>query len=801
MGIFYFHRVTRLVYASKLKCLFIAVLTFFPGFIFSQSFTVSGYIREKGSGEMLGGVSVGTDVEKTSSNNYGFYTFEIAAGKRSTIYFQAPGFVIDSLVVQGEKDVAYNVELAVIEKIGLVEISVRKSTIADKAEMSKIDIPVQQIKDIPALLGEKDVLKVIQLLPGVQKGGEGQSGIYVRGGGPDQNLIILDEATVYNANHLFGFFSLFNGDALRSVELVKGGFPARYGGRLSSVIEMNMKEGNLNKYSGEFGIGLISSRGLIEGPIKKNKSSFMISGRRTYADILAQPLIMAATNGSNAGYYFYDLNAKANYIISDKDKIYISGYFGRDKFYFADKQNGQSLKTNFGWGNRTLTTRWNHQFNKRTFANLSAIYSHYDLNIEVNIKERNSPEFLLKYQSIIDDYGLKYDIDWSPNNKHKVRYGLSAINHQFQPSATVLKLGPNSPVNRKSEIINTFENGIYIEDQIKYGRWNLYPGVRISHYHVEGKNWVKPETRFSAGYQIRKDLAIKTSAATMWQYIHLLSNTGLGLPTDLWIPATPKVGPMKSEQVALGIAKDYNKGFSVSLEGYYKVLSDIITYKEGASFILQNDFFDPSVPVNKKAWESQVTSGRGWSKGMELFLQKKVGRLSGWVGYTLSWTELQFDSVNAGRKYYAKYDRRHDVSIVGIYKLSKNLTISATWVYGSGNAITLPQAIVPVNGMWPTQYPMVWDVWGSGGNQTLDYGARNSFRMEPYHRLDVGLQFSRDKRRGRETIEVSCYNAYNRANPFFYYGGNSPDFNSRVLKKVTLFPIIPTVTYSFKFSK
>jgi hypothetical protein len=287
----------------------------------------------------------------------------------------------------------------------------------------------------------------------------------------------------------------------------------------------------------------------------------------------------------------------------------------------------------------------------------------------------------------------------------------------------------------------------------------------------------------------------------MWQYIHLLSNTGLGLPTDLWIPATPKVGPMKSEQVALGIAKDYNKGFSVSLEGYYKVLSDIITYKEGASFILQNDFFDPSVPVNKKAWESQVTSGKGWSKGMELFLQKKVGRLSGWVGYTLSWTELQFDSVNAGRKYYAKYDRRHDVSIVGIYKLSKNLTISATWVYGSGNAITLPQAIVPVNGMWPSQYPQVWDVWGSSGNQTLDYGARNSFRMEPYHRLDVGLQFSRDKRRGRETVEVSCYNAYNRANPFFYYGGSSPDFNNRVLKKVTLFPIIPTVTYSFKFSK
>jgi len=787
--------------ANNFKVLVISVLSLLPGSMYSQWFTVSGYIREKGTGEMLGGVSVGTDLEKTSSNNYGFYTFNFRAGKRTVVYFQASGFIGDSLVVLGEKDIAYNVELAVIDTIGLVQIYVRKSTIADKADMSKIDIPVQQIKDIPALLGEKDVLKVIQLLPGVQKGGEGQSGIYVRGGGPDQNLIILDEATVYNANHLFGFFSLFNGDALRSVELVKGGFPARYGGRLSSVIEMNMKEGNLNKYSGEFGIGLISSRGLFEGPIKKNKSSFMISGRRTYADIIAQPLIMAATNGSNAGYYFYDLNAKANYILSDKDKFYVSGYFGRDKFYFSDKQNGQSLKTNFGWGNRTLTTRWNHQFNKRTFANLSAIYSHYDLNIEVNVKELNSPEFLLKYQSIIDDYGLKYDVDWAPNNRNKIRYGISAINHQFQPSATVLKLGPNSPVNRKSELIQTYENGIYLEDQVKMGRWNLYPGIRISHYHVEGKNWVKPETRFSVGYQIRKDLAFKTSAATMWQYIHLLSNTGLGLPTDLWIPATPKVGPMKSEQVAVGIAKDFKQGYSLSVEGYYKELTDIITYKEGASFILQDDFFDPSVPVNKKAWESQVTSGKGWSKGMELFLQKKVGKLSGWVGYTLSWTELQFDSVNGGKKYFAKYDRRHDVSIVGIYKISKKLTVSATWVYGSGNAITLPQSIVPIPGMNPQAYPQVWDVRGSTGNQTLDYGARNSFRMEPYHRLDVGLQFSRDKRRGRETMELSCYNAYNRANPFFYYGGSSPDFNNRVLKKVTLFPIIPTLTYSFKFSK
>ncbi len=763
--------------------------------------TVSGYVREKASGEMMGGVRIGTanNSEYTTTNNYGFYSYTMSAGKQQYLYFLMSGFFGDSILIEGDKDVDVNMALQVIERMDAVEISVKKSTIADKAEMSKIDIPIQQVKDIPALLGEKDVLKVIQLLPGVQKGGEGQSGIYVRGGGPDQNLIVLDEATVYNANHLFGFFSLFNGDALRSVELVKGGFPSRYGGRLSSVIEMNMKEGNLNKYQGEFGIGLISSRGVFEGPIKKGKGSFMVSGRRTYADILAQPIIMAATGGSNAGYYFYDMNMKANYIITDKDKVYVSGYFGRDKFYFADKSNNQLFKTSFGWGNQTLTTRWNHQFNKKTFANTSLIYSHYDLDISLNSKQGGTVEFQLGYKSLIDDYGLKFDVDWLPKNNHKVRYGFSSIGHQFSPSATVVKLGPNQPVSKKAEVIHTFESGIYIEDQIKYGRFNLYPGFRFSHYFVEGKQWFNPEPRVSVGYQLKQDLAVKASFATMNQYIHLLSNTGIGLPTDLWIPATNNVKPMRSTQGAIGLAKDFKKGVSISLEAYYKKMQRVITYKEGASFILQGDMFDPTVPVSSKSWESQVTSGQGWSRGLELFVQKKFGKFSGWIGYTLSWTELQFDSVNNGLKYFAKYDRRHDISIVGIYRLSKRFTISATWVYGTGNAITSPNGIVPINGLIPSAYPMVWDIYGGNGSTTIDYGKRNSFRMEPYHRLDVGLQFSKPRKRGIETVELSCYNAYNHANPFFYYGGYNADNTQRVLKKVTIFPMIPTITYSFKF--
>ncbi|MBM3938127.1 MAG: TonB-dependent receptor, partial [Sphingomonadales bacterium] len=366
----------------------------------SPKASISGYLREKSSGEMLGNVVVAAapSASRTLSNSYGFYSITIPKGQAQWVYFRFPGFYADSIYWTAKADTAVNIELfaiQVVESMGAVEIKAKKTTIADRADMSRIDIPVQQIKEIPALLGEKDVLKVIQLMPGVQKGGEGQSGIYVRGGGPDQNLIVLDEAIVYNASHLFGFFSLFNGDALRSVELVKGGFPSRYGGRLSSVIDMNMKEGNYKKFAGEVGVGVISSRAVFEGPIVKGKSSFMISGRRTYLDALVQPLIMASTNGANAGYYFYDMNAKANYILSNKDKLYVSGYFGRDKFYLNDKQAKSQFKTNFGWGNKTLTGRWNHQYNPKTFANAALIYSHYDLSINILQKENDSSQFEL----------------------------------------------------------------------------------------------------------------------------------------------------------------------------------------------------------------------------------------------------------------------------------------------------------------------------------------------------------------------------------------------------------------------
>ena len=768
--------------------------------------TLSGYLRDKSSGEMMGNVVVNAQVSgvRTTTNNYGFFSLTITKGEGQWLQFRYPGLITDSFYWSAKKDTTITVELAAVEQIAAVEIRSRKTTIADRADMSRIDIPVQQIKDIPALLGEKDVMKVIQLLPGVQKGGEGQAGIYVRGGGPDQNLIVLDEAIVYNANHLFGFFSLFNGDALRSVELVKGGFPSRYGGRLSSVIDLNMKEGNNKKFAGEVGIGLISSRAVFEGPIVKGKSSFMISGRRTYLDALAQPLIMAATEGANAGYFFYDFNAKANYILSEKDKLYVSGYFGRDKFYFNESTADTKFKTNFGWGNRTLTARWNHQINPKMFANASAIYSHYDLSINVLQKDANSDAFELNYKSDINDYGVKYDLDYRPNPKHMVRTGFSSINHQFSPSAVVLKVGSNFNLDRKMSVINTYESGIYVEDQWREGKWNFYPGLRISHYVVDQTQYLKPEPRMSFAYNLRKDIALKGSYALMNQYIHLLSSTGIGLPTDLWVPATTNVKPMQSQQWATGIAKDFRKGLSLSLEGYYKTMNHVITYREGASFLLQDDFFDPSVSVNNKAWESQVTAGKGWSYGTEVFLQKQVGKLSGWIGYTLSWTQLQFDAVNNGVKYYAKYDRRHDASVVCIYRLSKLFTASMTWVYGTGNAITMPQGYLRGTGHYPTTLPEIWDPSNQAfNNEMIDYGKRNSFRMAAYHRMDIGLQFKKEKAHGIKTWELSVYNVYNRYNPFFYYGQGQYSDNgsliSRSLKQVTLFPFIPSLSWTYKF--
>ena len=629
--------------------MFIVSVTIFCTDATGQSVhTVSGYIREKGSRELLIGVNIYAPfLEKgTVSNRYGFYSLPLPAGTYELIYSYVGYHIVREKIIL-DKDIELDIFLEPSVELEGVEIKAdRYEKVTEMVQMSVLELPVSQVNDIPALLGEKDVFKALQLMPGVQSGSEGSSGLYVRGGGPDQNLIILDDATVYNANHLFGFFSLFNGDALKSIELIKGGFPARYGGRLSSVVEMNMKDGNKEDFKGEAGIGLISSRLTLEGPLKSGVSSFLFSGRRTYIDVLTRPLM---PEDEKLGYYFYDLNAKLNYDFSKKDKLYLSGYFGKDKFGYVDRYGNEEDEAGLFWENATASLRWNHLFNNRLFSNASFIFSNYRLNIYEDSKYEDY-RYSLDYTSSIRDFSFKYDLEFHPASGHTIRGGFLTTYHRFRPSAVVIKESEDNGLdNFESRVndINTLESGLYVEDEVKIQRKCLsMAGLRLSHFVEDNKQYLGLEPRLAASYRLMPDLALKASYALMNQYVHLLSNTGLGLPTDLWVPSTDNVKPQRSQQIAAGLAKDLTKqNLAITIEGYYKKMDDIIGYKEGATFLLIED------PTGAEAftWEDNITSGQGWAYGMEFLVQRKTGKLTGWVGYTLSWTQLQFDEINFGK--------------------------------------------------------------------------------------------------------------------------------------------------------
>lgn len=770
-----------------------------------QKYSVSGFVREKGSLESLPGVNIYIPVLKAGAitNNYGFYSVTLPEGKYEVRY-SFIGYQTVVLNVDLNKDYVQDIDLDPSIDLSEVVITDQKAErISESSRISIISLPVQQIKNIPALFGEKDVFKALQLMPGVQKGSEGSSGIYVRGGGPDQNLIILDDAPVYNASHLFGFFSIFNGDALKSVELTKGGFPARYGGRLSSVVEMTMKDGNKQKFSGEGGIGLISSRLVLEGPIKKDTSSFLISARRTYIDVLARPFMDADAKG---GYYFYDLNAKLNYDFSPKNKIYMSGYFGRDKFQVTTRDNyvGNNYDSKAGlyWQNATATLRWNHLFSNKVFANTSLIFSRYNMKIFSEEKD-NADTYTLEYNSGIRDFAFKYDIEYHVSPKYTFRTGLQSSNHRFVPTAIVEKDSQTLIDYKKKTAYNSLETGLYVENIFNFGgKLQMNAGLRLSHFIAGKKNYFAPEPRLSANYLISEGFSAKVAYAEMNQYIHLLSNTGIGLPTDLWVPSTDKVSPENSRQISGGLAKElpeYN--LTVTLEGYHKWSNNILGYKPGANFLLLDD---PSDAQNF-TWQDNVTAGSGKSYGFELLLHRKTGKLSGWIGYTLSWTKLKFDEINFGKEFWARYDRRHDLSVVLIYELSENTTLSSTWVYGTGNAITLPLGEFPTGEHQPFEeiYKILNNspFFYNNGASATDYGEVNSFRMQPYHRLDLAIQFHKKKKNFERTWEIGLYNAYSRKNPFFYFVDSvyENDQGTSKLRMVSIFPIIPSVTYNIKF--
>ena len=764
----------------------------------SRSFTISGTITDQASGEALIGATIYDYIsgKGTTANNYGFYSLTLPADSVK-LRFSYVGFQNISEVFLLKADRVIDIEMSGLTELKGVEITATQDNdLIEKSQMSTIDVSMDKVRDLPVLMGERDVMKTIQLLPGVQSGSEGSSGIYVRGGGPDQNLILIDGVPVYNASHLFGFFSVFNTDAINSVKLIKGGFPAEYGGRLSSVIDIRMKEGNTKKIHGEGGIGLVASRLTLEGPIIKDKTSFMISGRRTYIDVLTRPIIRSQGD-VDGGYYFYDLNAKINHKFSERSRLYLSGYFGKDRFYAKDKySNGtgndlqeDSYEARLQWGNGIGALRWNYIFNPRLFSNTTITYSNYDFDVfnESRSKYVENGQTInnfsrIEYLSGIQDWSGKVDFSYLPNPDHYIKFGGSYTYHTFNPGINRYK--EDSEFAREdtsygSSKIYANEFYTYIEDDFKINdRLKVNGGLHFSGFAVEGETYFSLQPRISGRYLLTENTAIKASYASMAQYLHLLTNAGIGLPTDLWVPPTADIKPQIAHQVAAGVARTLAKGYEISMEGYYKKMKNLIEYKDGASFL-----------GNSSDWQTKVETGEGWSYGAEIMFEKKVGKTTGWIGYTLSWTDRQFEELNNGEKFPYRYDRRHDLSVAVTHKFNDHIDIGVVWVYGTGNAVTLPtERYRPAQGINTNFY-------------TGDVGyieSRNNYRMPSYHRLDIGVNLHKETRFGSRTWSFGLYNAYSRQNPFFLYFSNDRFGNTR-LTQISIFPIIPSFSYNFKF--
>ncbi|MBK7173614.1 MAG: TonB-dependent receptor [Bacteroidales bacterium] len=762
----------------------------------AQSFTISGYIKDTASMEVLPGANIfeKASLKGTSTNAYGFFSITLPAGNH-LLRFSYIGYStkFEEINLNG------NMNLMVLLKSSLtlqqVDITASGSELLEQSSrMSSINIPIQQMKSLPSFMGETDILKSLQLLPGVQSGTEGSSALYVRGGGPDQNLILLDDAPVYNAGHLLGFFSIFNADAIKNVELIKGGFPARYGGRLSSVVDIRMKEGNMKKLNVEGSLGLISSKLMVEGPILKDRTSFIVTGRRTYIDYLAQPIVRGVTTEYNKnGLFFYDLNAKVNHIISEKDRLYLSVYNGKDEYYndvlpYEYLYDGviykEQSKSSLSWGNLTSSAKWNHQINEKTFGNLAFTYSNYNFTVKdfqesivVTDTSTTTKMYSIRYLSGIRDFAIKADIDYMPNPSHFIKFGLLSTFHTFQPGVNTVNIEEsNTNINDSTSgpnPVRALETGIYFEDDYQFNeRLKANFGLHYSSFLVDKKFYHSLQPRVSVRYLLPDDWIAKTSFASMQQNIHLLTNSSIGLPTDLWVPSTSSIKPQQSKQVAAGISRTFRRNYLVSVEGYYKWMNHIIEYTEGATYLNSNS-----------NWEEKVTSGKGNSYGMEILLQKKEGRTKGWIGYTLSWSNRTFPDINYGETFPYKFDRRHDISIVLMHKLDDKWDFSAEWVYGTGNAVTLATIKFPG--------PDGWEI------QTFD--KRNSYRAADYHRLDVSFTRSKETKWGTSSWNLGMYNVYNRKNPFYYYFGTDSR-GSKALKRVSLFQMIPSVSYTFRFS-
>ena len=814
------------------------------GMVWGQQYTINGYVTDEQSAERLIGAAVVDTMTQHGSvtNTAGFYTLSLPAGRHVIQVCYVGYHPSTPIVIDLQEDTLISVSLQSNTRLEEVTVVGHQSISGPQsAQMSAIEIPISQIKGIPAIGGEVDILKAIQLLPGVQSGSEGTTGIYVRGGGPDENLILLDGVPLYNVSHLMGFFSVFNADAIKNVTLYKGNFPARYGSRLSSVIDVRQNDGNATGYHGNFSVGLLSAKFNVEGPIYWNKedlhrfatrdtvrakTTFNISARRTYFDLFTAPLMalvskVALDMNASAGYYFYDVNAKLSHTFSENDRLSGSFYMGDDVMYMRYGFDEKSLmdlgkgemNIRMGWGNLLAAANWEHRYSSRMFSNTQVAFTRYRFHLGENLHEQmtwweddTKQEYKfdqsMGYDSHIYDVSANTNFEYTPHPKHTLNFGAEFIYHQFQPSVTnffLAELGEGMTFQLDTtvlggELMRGYETNLYAEDSYTPWSWlKLNLGLRAGLYSTGGRTYPSIEPRVGARALITKDFAFKASYSYTSQYVHLLSNSSISLPTDLWVPVTKNIPPMHSMIVAAGLSYDLFGQLEISVEGYYKRMKNLIEYKDGATFF-----------GSSTGWEDKVAVGDGWSYGVELLLQRKVGPVTGWIGYTWSRTMRQFDregqEINFGKPFHAKYERDHDLSVTLQYEVNKKVDLNATFVYGTGQRATLgtqyyhdPTLENYDNATYPVQHRVIEE--------------RNNYVMPDYHRLDVGANFHIPHHRSGDPskskggwltnaehqVYVGVYNVYCHMNPYMLYESGGK------LYQISLFPLLPSVSYHFKF--
>jgi hypothetical protein len=754
-------------------------LTLMSFFLYGQkTITVKGNVVDKRTRDPLAGASILIPGKNTGTYTNEFGAFEISIPENVSRFKVAYVGYRDTTVVISNQESSYRIALAPafisLNEVQIISNSENPKDKVDDIQMGVDRVTIAEAKMLPAILGEVDIIKVLQLKPGVKSGGEGTAGFFVRGGSNDQNLILVEHAPVYNPSHLFGFFSVFNSDAISNVTLYKSGFPAQYGGRLSSVLDVEMRKGQSDSFAVQGGIGLLASRLTLNVPIIKRKLSVLVSGRRTYADLITNSINGLNKNKTDftpiPAYYFYDFNCAMEYLINDKNKLSLNGYFGNDFFRFRADNFGANLL----WGNRSTTLEWNHRFNNHLKVSTAYFTSGYLYRINTSFSEIS-----LSLGSRIWDQGLINNWSYYINDKHTLKFGLSGIYHRF----TVGEYGISAEFTdiQDGQNIEAGEFGAYISHTWKINkRAEILSGIRNSTFNHTTKTFNNLEPRLALKANITTNATIKASYARMYQYLHLVSSSAASLPTDVWYPSAEGINPQRSDQISMGWHQSLVQDkFFTSVEGYYKWIDNAIDFRDGAQL-----FANPE--LNK-----EFVFGRGWAYGVETYVEKKKGKTTGWIGYTLSWSWRQFEKINYGIAFHPRFDRRHDISIVIMHKLSKRLSLSGTWVYSTGNFATI------AGGRFAFQDALPAEI-----SATPDYFRRNDFQMPPTHRLDLGLVWKLRSKRWESDITFSLYNAYSRRNPFFVFYEETTETDQSTSFKptlVSLFPILPAATYNFKF--